>query len=52
MRIIYDFHSQAVPVYVLAGFAKNQKDNLTTSESNALRKPVDLLVARHRERDE
>ncbi len=52
VRIIYYFHSQAMPVYVLAGFAKNEKDNLTTSESNALRKLVDVLVARHMERDE
>jgi len=50
VRVIYYFHSDIMPVYVLAGFAKNEKDNLTPSETNALRKLVDALVARHTER--
>jgi hypothetical protein len=51
VRIIYYFHSDIMPVYVLAGFAKNEKDDLTPSETNALRKLADALVARHTERD-
>lgn len=51
VRIIYYFHSELMPVYVLAGFAKNEKDDLTPSEANALRKLVDVLVSRHQERD-
>lgn len=42
VRIVYYFHDGNMPVYILAGFAKNEKANLSPAERAALRK----LVAR------
>lgn len=48
VRIIYYFHSERLPVYILAGFAKSEKADLTSAECNALKRLVDRLTA-HRE---
>jgi hypothetical protein len=45
VRIIYYFHSARLPIYLLAGFAKNEKADLTLAECNALRRLVDELTA-------
>ena len=45
VRIIYYFHDERLPVYVLAGFAKNEKATLSAAECNALRRLVDRLVS-------
>lgn len=40
VRIVYYFHSERLPLYLLAVFAKNEKDNLTKDQRNKLRKLV------------
>ena len=45
VRIIYYFHSARLPIYLLAGFAKNEKADLTPAECNALRRLVDELTS-------
>jgi hypothetical protein len=43
-RVIYYFHgSDRLPIYVLAIFGKNEKDNLSEEEKNALRKFVAVI---------
>jgi hypothetical protein len=44
VRIIYYFHSEAMPVYLLTLFAKNEKANLSRAERNAVAALVDTLV--------
>ena len=44
VRIIYYFHSATKPIYLLTVFAKNEKDNLSKAERNALRKIVEKLA--------
>ena len=44
VRIIYYFHSEAMPLYLLTLFAKNEHDNLGKAERNELSGLVDLLV--------
>jgi hypothetical protein len=44
VRIVYYFHNETRPVYLLAVFAKNEKDNLNKAERNALRKLAEKLV--------
>ena len=44
MRVIYYFHSEAMPLYLLTMFAKNERANLSKAERNALAGLVDLLV--------
>jgi hypothetical protein len=44
VRVIYYVHSDAMPLYLLTLFAKNERANLSKSERNELRELVDLLV--------
>jgi len=44
VRVIYYFHSEAFPVFLLTVYAKNQKANLTKAERNNLKNLVPLLV--------
>lgn len=45
VRVIYYYHSELMPLYLLTLFAKNEQDNLSKAERNALAKLVDVLVA-------
>ncbi|MCC6455863.1 MAG: type II toxin-antitoxin system RelE/ParE family toxin [Caldilineaceae bacterium] len=48
VRVVYYFHSEALPVFLLAVFAKNEKANLSKAERNALAKLVVNLVESYR----
>ncbi|WP_431065294.1 hypothetical protein [Methylotuvimicrobium sp.] len=41
---MYYFHSDMMPLYLLAVFAKNEKANITAEERNILSKAVKELV--------
>ncbi len=43
-RVIYYFHSERLPVFMLAAYSKNEKANLTKAERNSIAKLVPLLV--------
>lgn len=45
VRVIYYFHSEAMPLYLLTLFAKNERANLSKAERNELARLVDLLRA-------
>jgi hypothetical protein len=42
--VIYYFHSEQIPVFLLAAYGKNEKANLTKAERNAMAKLVPILV--------
>ena len=44
VRIIYYMHSDAMPLYLLTLFAKNEQANLRKAERNELAELVSLLV--------
>lgn len=44
VRVIYYYHSEMMPLYLLTLFAKNEQDNLSKAERNDLAKFVDILV--------
>lgn len=44
VRVIYYFHSDAMPLYLLTLFAKNERANLSKGERNALAQLVGLLI--------
>jgi len=44
VRVIYYFHSEAMPLYLLTMFAKNERANVSKAERNALAGLVDVLV--------
>jgi hypothetical protein len=44
VRVIYYFHSEAMPLYLLTLFAKNERANLSKAERNDLAGLVEILV--------
>jgi len=44
VRVIYYYHSELMPLYLLTLFAKNEQDNLSRAERNDLAKLADILV--------
>jgi mRNA-degrading endonuclease RelE of RelBE toxin-antitoxin system len=44
VRVIYYFHNEMIPVFLLTVYAKNQKANLTKAERNEWKQLVRLLV--------
>lgn len=44
VRIIYYYHSEAMPLYLLTLFAKNEQANLSKADRNGLAKLVDMLI--------
>lgn len=45
VRVIYYFHSDDMPLYLLTLFSKGERANLTRAERNAMRELVDVLVS-------
>lgn len=44
VRVIYYFHNEELPLYLLAVFGKNEKTNISMEEKNILSKIVRNLV--------
>ena len=44
VRVIYYLHSEAMPLYLLTLFAKNERAKLSKAQRNALADMVELLV--------
>ncbi len=47
-RVIYLFGGNDVPVFLLAAFAKNERDDLTPAERTAMAKAVAAMLASYR----
>ena len=43
--MIYYYHSERLPVFLLAAYAKNEKANLSRAERSAMKRLVPILVA-------
>jgi hypothetical protein len=43
-RVVYYYHSDRLPVFLLAAFAKNEKASLSRAERNAMKRLVPILV--------
>ena len=46
VRVIYYFHDERLPLYLLTLFAKNEQANLTARERNTLATLVNALIAK------
>ncbi len=44
VRVVYYFHSERMPAFLLTVFAKNERSDLSQSEIASLRKLVTILV--------
>lgn len=52
IRVIYYFHDDHMPLYLLAAFGKNEKSNITVDEKQQLSKAVKQLTEFWRQRNE
>jgi hypothetical protein len=43
-RVIYYFHSERLPIFLLAAYGKKEKANLSRAERNAMAKLIPMLV--------
>src|SRR5665213_4311121 len=50
VRIIYYFHNESLPLFLLNVFAKNEHANLTRAERNAMKALLPRLIAGYRKR--
>lgn len=50
VRVIYYYHGEGLPLFLLNVFAKNEKVNLTKAERIEMRKLLPRLVAGYRKR--
>jgi hypothetical protein len=44
VRVIYYFHNESMPLYLLTLYAKNERSNLTKAQRNELLELTTLLV--------
>ena len=44
-RVVYYYHDEQLPIFLLAAYGKNEKSNLTKTERNVMRKLIPVLVA-------
>ena len=51
IRVIYYFHSEMMPLYLLTAFGKNDKANISAAEKRQLAKATNELVAFWRQRN-
>ena len=47
-RVIYILRNEAFPIFLIAAYAKNEKENLTQKERNELAKHADEIFAKYR----
>jgi hypothetical protein len=52
MRMIYYYHNQTMPILLLAGFAKNEMENIGKAARNEYKKLIPLLVQQYLSRGE
>lgn len=45
VRVVYYYHSELMPLYLITLFSKNEQENLSKAERNDLAKLVDVLIA-------
>ena len=44
-RVVYYFHNERMPLFLLAAYGKNEKANLSKAERNAMAELIPTLVA-------
>ena len=50
VRVIYYYHNESLPLFLLNVFAKNEKPNLTKAERNEMKTVLPRLIAGYRKR--
>lgn len=51
-RVIYYYYNQSHPIFLIEGFGKNEKDNLSAFEKAAMKKVVNRIVVSFKKQDQ
>src|ERR1022692_1003794 len=51
-RVIHYYYNQAIPLFLLDIYAKNEKTNLSEADKRSLKRLLPLLVSRYKKRSE
>ncbi len=51
MRVIYYYHSQEIPIFLLTAYAKNKKANISSRDKVLLKKLIKRIVELYEEND-
>lgn len=46
-RIVYFFHNETMPVFLLTAYAKSTRDDLTPAETRTLRRLAEAIVTQY-----
>jgi hypothetical protein len=46
-RVVYILRTEGFPIFLIAAYAKNEKDNLTQAERNQLKKRADQIFSNY-----
>jgi hypothetical protein len=44
-RVVYYYHNERLPLFLLSAYAKNRKANSSKAERNAMKRLIQILVA-------
>lgn len=47
VRVIYFYHAEAMPVFLLTVYAKSERENLTEDQKQTMTRIVDAIIAGH-----
>lgn len=50
VRVIYFYHSEAMPVFLLTVYAKSERENLTEDQKRTMARIVEAIIAGHSKR--
>ena len=50
VHVMYYYHNEEMPIFLLDVFAKNEKDDITPAEKKVMRQLIPLLVTEYRGR--
>lgn len=45
VRVVYYYHNEQLPIFLLSAYAKRGKENLSKGERNAMKRLVPALIA-------
>tara|TARA_Y100001001_G_scaffold164833_1_gene199397 strand:- start:2921 stop:3082 length:162 start_codon:yes stop_codon:yes gene_type:complete len=51
MRVLYYYHNQKLPIFLLTAYAKNQRANISAKDKKILKKLIKQIVLAYEEND-
>lgn len=48
VRIIYFYHNENIPIFLITGFAKSKMENISKATCNELKKMTDLIIQNYK----